>query len=69
MRFDMVREEPDPSEIPPRLAELDRLDPAAAVQTRRFVLDLMDNHWMINGNSFDSARSDAAPGFGTTEIW
>lgn len=69
MRFDIVRSEPDPSEVPSRLGSVERLRPEDAVMTRRFVLDFIDGHWTINGLMYDSARIDANPRLGTTEIW
>jgi spore coat protein A, manganese oxidase len=69
MRFDIVRNEPDPSDVPPQLASVGRLDPDDAVRTRRFVLDFTEGHWTINGLMFDPARIDAYPVLGTTEIW
>jgi spore coat protein A len=69
MRFDIVRSEPDPSDVPPRLVPVERLQPEDATKTRRFVLDFTDGHWTINGLMFDPARIDADPRLGTTEIW
>jgi spore coat protein A len=69
MRFDIVRNEPDPSEVPAQLVPMERLDLDDAVKTRRFVLDLTDGHWTINGRMHDPTRIDADPRLGTTEIW
>ena len=69
MRFDIVRNEPDPSDIPPRLASVERLNPDDAVRTRRFVLDITDGHWTIDGLMYDPARINAYPVLGTTEVW
>jgi spore coat protein A len=69
MRFDVVRSEPDPSDVPPQLAEMERLEAAHAVKTRRFILDRTDGHWTINGLMYDPTRIDADPVLGTTEIW
>jgi spore coat protein A len=69
MRFDIVRDESDPSDVPPKLASVERLRPEDAVRTRRFVLDFTNGHWTINGLTYDPARIDADPRLGTTEIW
>jgi len=69
MRFDIVRNEPDPSEVPPQLASVERLQPDDAVKTRRLILDWTDGHWTINGLMYDPARIDADPRLSTTEIW
>jgi FtsP/CotA-like multicopper oxidase with cupredoxin domain len=69
LRFDIVRDEPDPSTAPARLAAVERLQPEDSMLTRRFVLDFTDGHWTINGRTFDPARVDVAPRLGTTEIW
>ncbi len=69
MRFDIVRNEPDPSDFPPQLASVERLHPDDAVRTRKFVLDFTAGHWTINGLMYDPARIDADPRLGTTEIW
>jgi spore coat protein A len=69
MRFDIVRDEPDLSDVPPQLSSVKRLNPDDAVRTRKFVLDFTDGHWTMNGLLFDPARIDANPVLGTTEIW
>jgi len=69
MRFDIVRNESDPSDVPSQLASIDRLNPDDAVKTRRFVLDFIDGMWTIDGLTFDPGRIDADPRLGTTEIW
>jgi FtsP/CotA-like multicopper oxidase with cupredoxin domain len=69
MRFDIVRNEQDSSEVPTQLVSVERLRAEVAVKTRRFALDFTDGHWTINGLMFDPARFDADPRLGTTEIW
>lgn len=69
MRFDIVRNEPDPSDVSAQLVPLERLRADDAVKTRRFVLDRTDGHWTIGGLTYDPARIDADPRLGTTEIW
>jgi len=69
MRFDIVRNEPDPSEVPLQLVPIERLNPDDAVNTRKFVLDFTDGHWTIDGLMYDPSRIDADPHMGTTEIW
>ncbi len=69
MRFDIVRNEPDPSDVPSELVPMERLQPDDAVKRRKFVLDFTDGMWTINGLMYDPARIDAYPVLGTTEIW
>lgn len=71
MRFDVVRVEDDPSVIPSFLRPIERLDPAAAVQTRRWVFGMQGGPkpWVINGQPYEETRVDAFPRVGTTEIW
>jgi len=71
MRFDVVRVEDDPSTIPQVLRYIERLDPAASVQTRRWVFGMTGGPkpWVINGLPYEEARVDAFPKLGTTEIW
>ena len=62
--------------MPRRLATLPRIDPAAAVRTRRFVLEMgmgmrmmRGGGFTINGRSMDMQRIDESVKVGTTEIW
>ncbi len=51
MRFDVVRVQDDPSVIPSVLRRIERLDPAASVQTRRWTFGMRGGPkpWVING--------------------
>ena len=71
MRFDVARAADDPSVIPQVLRPIERLDPAAAVQTRQWVFGMRGGPmpWVINGQPYDENRVDAFPRVGTTEIW
>jgi spore coat protein A len=73
MRFQITRREKDDSQVPDRLAEYERLDPARAKVTRvwRFTRGRTGDHlgWAINGRMFDPARMDAQPRLGELEIW
>jgi len=70
-RFDVARAADDPSVIPQVLRPIERLDPAAAVQTRQWVFGMRGGAmpWVINGQPYDENRVDAFPRVGTTEIW
>lgn len=52
-------------EVPASLTAIDRLDPADAVDTRRFDLQSLK----INGQEMDMSRIDFAATVGTSEIW
>ncbi len=71
MRFDVARAADDPSVIPQVLRPIERLDPAAAVQTRQWVFGMGGGAtpWVINGLPYEPNRVDAFPRVGTTEIW
>jgi FtsP/CotA-like multicopper oxidase with cupredoxin domain len=68
MRFDIVREEEDPSSLPTILKPIDRL---VGTTERTFDLsfDQKKRRWVINGKSFSHHRIDAQPRLGDTEIW
>lgn len=62
--------------MPSRLITLPRIDPAVAVKTRRFVLNMgmgmrmmRGGGFTINGQSMDMQRIDETVKVGTTEIW
>ncbi len=71
MRFDVATVQDDPSVVPQVLRPIERLDPASAVQTRRWVFGMSGGPmpWVINGSPYDPYRIDAMPRLGTTEIW
>jgi spore coat protein A, manganese oxidase len=73
MCFHVTGAEKDHSWIPPKLAEVQPLNPASAATVRSFDFRIGDDNgqrcWLINGKPFDPARMDARPRLGTTEIW
>ncbi len=74
MRFDVVRDEPDESSIPPTLRALVRLPESSASMKRNFTLTQTfqngrNDIWTINGKLYDPAIVDASPRLNTTEIW
>ncbi len=72
MRFDVARRRPEFSVIPTVLRDMERLDPAASVETRRWEFSKIegsDRPWVINGLPYEENRVDAFPRLGTTEIW
>jgi spore coat protein A len=69
MRFDVVREEADPSSVPATLAPYAPLDPSDATVTRVFRLSMARGLWVINGRPWNANRIDAYPRLGATEIW
>ncbi len=72
MRFDVARAGDDPSVIPQVLRPIERLDPTAAVQTRRWIFGMGGGRgtpWVINGRPYDPDFVAAFPRVGTTEIW
>jgi FtsP/CotA-like multicopper oxidase with cupredoxin domain len=68
MRFDVAKEEDDPSEVPAVLRPIDRL---VGTTQREFDLsfDQQEKRWVINGQPFSHHRIDAEPKLGDTEIW
>jgi FtsP/CotA-like multicopper oxidase with cupredoxin domain len=71
IRFDVVREESDDSEVPAVLRSIERLLPGPTTVQRELVLnkDLDTNKWVINGKPFDAGRIDIKPRLGDTEMW
>ncbi|XVH31288.1 multicopper oxidase family protein [Haloferacaceae archaeon DSL9] len=72
MRFDVVREADDDSDVPARLAsDLEFPDPDAAEKTRRFTFTagFLGGMSTINGRGYDPERIDATPRLGSTEVW
>lgn len=81
--FDVLEIRPDEGrrpaiKIPDRLAKLDIPDPAQAIKTRRFSLEMAmgprmmmggNNAMNINGQSMDMNRIDETVRLGTSEIW
>lgn len=71
MRFDVTRPGGGSGRLPAALVPIERLDPAAATETRDFELglDLATEQFLINGKAFDPNRVDIRPRLGETEIW
>jgi spore coat protein A, manganese oxidase len=73
MRFHVARRGSGTPALPARLAEVERLDPSAAVRVRdwRFRRSTSDTGpaWVVNGRGFDPQRIDATPRLGEVEIW
>lgn len=73
MRFDVVRNESDPSTVPSVLRPITRLQPSSAAATRDIELDFDHSReiWVLNGRGFanDGKLIDFFPRLGTTEIW
>ncbi len=75
MRFDVVRQEEDTTEVPAvlrrdveRIMEEEFVE-ANAVRTRKFEFGRRGGIWAINGLGWDTQRVDATPSNGDIEIW
>jgi FtsP/CotA-like multicopper oxidase with cupredoxin domain len=68
MRFDIEREEDDPSSLPAMLRPIDRLL-GTTERVFQLSLDQETQRWVINGKPFSHHRIDAEPRLGDTEIW
>lgn len=69
LRFQVTRQEADPSRVPARLATVPRVPEAEATTTRTIRFQLSDGQWTLNGLRYDPARIDFRPKLGTTEVW
>jgi FtsP/CotA-like multicopper oxidase with cupredoxin domain len=69
VRFDVVGNAADPSQVPARLRPLPTIDLSEVVRERLWQFDYSGGTWLINGKTFDPTRSDAQPKQGTAEIW
>jgi spore coat protein A len=73
MRFHVVRPARDDSAVPAKLAEVERLDRAAATVTRTLTFARTGSGaqatWTVNGQPFDPQHVDATPRLGATEVW
>lgn len=69
MRFDVVREEPDDSQLPDTLRPVERLSPENAVRTRNFRFARNFNRWVINNHEWNPNFVMANPEPGDVEIW
>ena len=84
LAFEVARDARDDTAVPARLAEVERLDRAAAVRTRTFRFQLRRERgpgpgtddsgaghlrWMVNGRTFDPGHDEATPRLGDVEVW
>jgi spore coat protein A len=75
MRFDVVREAPDDTQVPAQLVPVESIREEQAVRTRAFtfeetqISDVPAFAWTINGQAFDPDRIDATPRLGDIEVW
>ncbi|HEY3128244.1 MAG TPA: multicopper oxidase domain-containing protein [Acidobacteriota bacterium] len=70
VRFDVISNDTtDPSQIPGKLRELPPINMADVKNERIWKFDYLNGNWLVNGNLFDNARSDAEVAEGSAEIW
>ena len=69
MRFDVVRQSKDESEIPPQLRTFKPISHSSAVRTRTFRFERNNHEWKINNKTWNKNRVDANPAPGDIEIW
>lgn len=69
MRFEVVRQEQDDSEVRSELRSVKPLLETDAVRTREFRYERSNGLWTINGKTWDKNRIDANPQFEEVEIW
>jgi spore coat protein A len=70
MAFDVTREEPDKSQVPPELRGAEHpADVQEPSQRRFFLFSRQGGYWSINGEQWDANRVDAKPLIDTTEDW
>lgn len=69
LRFDVDRDAPDPSRVPPMLRELPQIDLGEVATTRTFRFDRQNGAWAVNGRFFDLDEPRATPRQGSTEMW
>jgi spore coat protein A len=70
MAFDVTREEPDNSQVPPMLRGNEHpADTAPPAEKRFFLFDRQGGYWSINGKQWDANRVDAKPLLNTNEDW
>lgn len=67
MRFDVVRQETDPSVVPATLRPIAPL--TGSIANRNWQLALIGNNWTLNGNTYDMNRIDASPALNSVETW
>jgi spore coat protein A, manganese oxidase len=69
MRFDVVRQMTDDSEIPEQLRPFEAIRVSASTQQRTFSLANENKRWTINHQVWDENRIDARVKPGNVEIW
>lgn len=69
MKFVVKEEKQKASNIPDRLAQIERIDPSKSVKTRKFVFQGMGPMVNINGKQMDMNRIDEEVNLNATEIW
>ena len=69
MRFDVVKEARDDSQIPTQLRPFTSLPLQEASKHRAFIYDQDEENWTINHNVWDVNRVDAQVNPGDLEIW
>ncbi len=69
MRFDIVRQESDPSSVPSTLRPYNLIPASSAVRTREFRYERTNGLWVINGKTWNVNRFDANPQLNDIEIW
>jgi FtsP/CotA-like multicopper oxidase with cupredoxin domain len=70
MAFDVTREEPDTSQVPPVLRGPEHpADTAPPARERFWLFDRQGGYWSINGKQWDANRVDARPLLDTNEDW
>jgi FtsP/CotA-like multicopper oxidase with cupredoxin domain len=69
MRFDIVRDERDDSELPPILRPVEPIPTSDVVRIRKFRFERNNGEWKINNKTWDKKRVDANPNPGDVEIW
>jgi FtsP/CotA-like multicopper oxidase with cupredoxin domain len=69
LRFEVDRDAPDYSEVPPVLRPLPPIDLASVEQKRRFEFERENGVWVVNGKVFDVEKATVVIRKGTAEIW
>ncbi|NJK48080.1 multicopper oxidase family protein [Candidatus Gracilibacteria bacterium] len=69
MCFDVVRQEPDDSEVPSQLRPFETIPISAVVRERTFTYEREKGKWAINHKVWDVNRIDAQVNPGDIEIW
>lgn len=69
MKFVVKEDKQKASDIPGKLAKIERIDSSKAVKTRKFVFQGIGSSGSINGKQMDMERVDEYLDLNTTEIW